>query len=78
MKVAKTGLLIVGITLAGYALFTEEPLKVLPFVLLILGCFMILKSVDEFNKIKRPYISLFQLAVGVFAIYGFYQAFMVM
>ncbi|KHE73191.1 hypothetical protein [Halobacillus sp. BBL2006] len=78
MKVAKIVLLILGISLSGYALFTEEPSKVMPFVLLTLGCFMILKSVDEFNKVKYPYVGFFQLAVGVFAIYASYQAFMVM
>ncbi|SFG38646.1 hypothetical protein SAMN05216353_13917 [Halobacillus alkaliphilus] len=77
MKVAKTVLLILGISIAGYALFSEEPSKVMPFVLLTLGCFMILKSVYEFKKVKHPYVGLFQLAVGVVAIYAFFQAFMV-
>ncbi|QAS51461.1 hypothetical protein [Halobacillus litoralis] len=78
MRVAKTVLFILGISLAGYALFTEEPSKVMPFVLLILGCFMILKSIDEFNKVKHPYVVFFQVGVGVIAIFASYQAFMVM
>ena len=75
MKVAKTILVIFGLFFAGYALFSEEPTKVMPFVLLLLGGFMILKSIDELNKARGPYKGLFQIMVGVVALFASYQAF---
>ncbi|MYL31283.1 DUF3953 domain-containing protein [Halobacillus halophilus] len=75
MNIVKIILSVLVISLAGYGLVTGEPTKVIPYMMIFKGAYILVQGIEEFKKKKNSYIGYMQVAVGIFAFYVSYQAF---